>query len=105
MINYNHSIVSRRRDTMFASQCTDCTQTFSRRDNMLRHHGLKHGQGDTINGAYPPPPPPPPPSHEEVRRPPPPTEAHRENSNEEKNTMLQHPFTMMICGPTGISFN
>ena len=110
---------------MHATQCPDCFENFSRRDVMLRHRRNKHN-GDKISEAYPqsseayppsqgvllqqqqgvipppppplPPPPPPPPQADE---PPPQGGILPPQQEEIIATVLQHPFTMIISGPTG----
>ena len=103
---------------MSSVKCTKCDQLFSRRDNILRHLGVKHGQEGKVNEAYPPPPPPsppqgapsPPPPQERMPPPPPPPQQGILPSGEARITkenqpmVLRHPFTMMISGPTGITF-
>ena len=111
---------------MHATQCPDCFKNFSRRDVMLRHRRNKH-IGDKISEAYPqsseayptyqgvllqqqqdviqpqgvipPPPPPPPPS--QADKPPPQGGILPPQQEENIATVLQHPFTMIISGPTG----
>ena len=77
-----------------STTCTKCDMEFSRNDALLRHKRNSHGttrpypqSSDAYppsSQAYPPPPPltPTPPS-------PPP-----------EHVVLQHPFTMLLCGPT-----
>ena len=106
---------------MYSVNCPECNQCFSRRDAMLRHKHYKHdGQNNNdahsqISDTYLPSPPgltrvtlPPPP-------PPPPQKGHMPSvqysgiftqgdaatTTETKPVVLQHPFTMMISGPTG----
>ena len=86
---------------MYSTQCPDCYKGFSRRDAMLRHFKQKRIVNTTVSeGALTPPefrahmPPPPPPQGviSPAHSPPPPQDA---------NMVFQHPFTMMVSGPTG----
>ena len=71
---------------------------FSRKDALIRHNRNKHGISQASppsiqayplsTHAYPPPPTPPPPPQPQ---PPPPLPEH---------VVLQHPFSMLLCGPT-----
>ena len=82
------------RVSTMSTTCTKCDMEFSRNDALLRHKRNSHGttrpypqSSDAYppsSQAYPPPPPltPTPPS-------PPP-----------EHVVLQHPFTMLLCGPT-----
>ncbi|WAQ96109.1 hypothetical protein MAR_028799 [Mya arenaria] len=107
-------------------KCPKCDQQFSRRDAMLRHQkhkhkAVNHEMETVINESYPPPPPPPPPQgvppppppppRESQPPPPPPPPPQREaqpppqgsRTSDEINSQhmtFQHPFTMMISGPT-----
>ena len=67
--------------------CPECNMEFSRKDAVIRHMKSKHGSSQ----AYPPSshayPPPPPPSSSSPLPPP-------------EHVVLQHPFTMLLCGPT-----
>lgn len=115
---------------MYGVSCPDCLVTFSRRDVMLRHRRHKHEATKKIShaypqssGAFPPPPPPPPPPPqgglqsltlladlktpphpppslpEDV--PPPEQQSDMEKSSSKSTMVLQHPFTMVVSGPTG----
>ena len=84
---------------------------------MLRHLRQRHVEGNEPyppppppppqDERVPPPPPPPPPPQDEGQPPPPPrvtspspaTALERESTN--SKPVFQHPFTMMISGPTG----
>ena len=106
---------------MYSTKCLDCDLMFSRRDNMLRNHGMKHAQGTKLSGTYPSPPhgrmptPPPSPLQERIALPPPPRleekVTHQPNTdiilekNEPECTVLHHPFTMMTAGPTDKSLS
>ena len=112
--------------------CPDCSGAFSRRDVMIRHRRNKHLSDKVSHAypqsneaypqsseAYPPsqgvllqqqqgviqpqgviPPPPPPP---QADKPPPQTGIlPLEHKEENTATVLQHPFTMIISGPTGM---
>ena len=111
-------------DNMY--NCKVCKQGFSRKDAVLRHGRHKHGEiskaylqssevypstpPPPLQGGIPPPPPPPPlqggisppspplqggmPSFEEQRK------TYTKDGSSEKPTVLQHPFTMMVSGPT-----
>ena len=87
---------------MFSAQCPDCYKEYSRKDAMLRHFKQKHNSSNRIlpegvpptQGTSPPPPQgvPPPPPPQGVPPPPPPPQ--------EENMVFQHPFTMLVSGPT-----
>ena len=78
--------------------CPECDMEFSRKDALIRHNRNKHGISQASppsiqayplsTHAYPPPPTPPPPPQPQ---PPPPLPEH---------VVLQHPFSMLLCGPT-----
>lgn len=116
---------------MHATQCPDCFENFSRRDVMLRHRRNKHigdkisGVCPQSSEAFPPskgvllqppqqqhgviqpplpsPPPPPPLPPPPLQADEPPPQGGILPPQQEKNiaTVLQHPFTMIISGPTG----
>ena len=107
---------------MYTTECQDCFQNFSRRDKRLIHRRNKHIGDKTSEAyprsseAYPPPqgvllPPLPPPQQQGVIQPPPPPPQEYKpprhkgvlppQQEENIDTVLQHPFTMIISRPTG----
>lgn len=76
---------------------------------MLRHKRQRHAEIDEVH-----PPPPPPPPQEEILSPPPPQEEMPPpplqgqllqppmTKCNKQDMVFQHPFTMMISGPTGM---
>ena len=88
--------------------CSECDMEFSRKDAMLRHKRNKHGVKQSKRShAYPPssqaypPPSPPSPTPPLSPSPPPPPPQQSSLPPPSKSFILQHPFTMMLAGPTG----
>ena len=113
---------------MKLTTCKTCGAVFSRRDNMMRHIRSKHSfiqpyppntsvqplpspnttppqftmppppphtpPPPQLPSYIPPPPPPPPPLHT-----PPPLPLHMPPPPLPMKVVLQHPFTMILCGP------
>ena len=109
MIRFNHSVSDFQKDNKY--KCQDCYRVFTRRDNMTRHWKQMH---ETSNAAYPPPPGAPPPPQ---GAPPPPRRDSglpgastppsilSMTDSRDAPTILFHPFTMVISGPTGKLFH